>query len=42
MSYPDPPLPHSYHPPFRKFTKVSEKKAGRVISYNFSVTDPYQ
>jgi len=42
VSYPDPPLPHSYHPPFRKFTKVAEKKEGRVFSYSFSVTDPYQ
>lgn len=41
VSYPDPPLPHSYHPPFRKFTKVQEKKEGRIITYNFTVTDPY-
>jgi hypothetical protein len=42
VRYPDPPLPHRYHPPFRKFGKVQQKKVGRQITYTLSVTDPYQ
>ena len=41
LQYPDPPLPHRYHPPFRKFGKVQEKKKGRFISYALSITDPF-
>lgn len=41
LMYSDPPLPHYYHPPFRKFLKVQEKKKARTITYTLTITDPY-
>lgn len=42
LMYPDPPLMHHHHPPFRKFLKVQEKKKARTITYTLTITDPYQ
>ena len=41
LQYPDPPLPHRYHPPFRKFGKVQERKKGRWVTYSINITDPF-
>lgn len=42
LMYPDPPLPYRFHPPFRKFSKVQEKKKARMITYTLPITEPYQ